>query len=228
MEPALSGTEAGMAGIRNGQVGSRIGTTPRVWVIPRLPREGVQVQQIEYSPRGRSKGKAKAKGKGKGKTKSEQNTSPFGAGKGGPAPLPAWPSWTNPDVGSSPFQAAQSSKSSTMQEMATHLRLAYKDSEAPADVQAFLEKADKEYSRNNIKSLQAATKSLDHAQKALRDAVNAKERPSSPVDKTRWRGHQDLGSPAGQLQGPSSYSLRACRQSEIGDRNFQKNLEGSQ
>ena len=32
------------------------------------------------------------------------------------------------------------------------------------------------------------------------------ERPSSPVDKTRWRGHQDLGSPAGQLQGPSSYS----------------------
>ena len=62
-----------------------------------------------------------------------------------------------------------------MQEMATHLRLAYKDSEAPADVQAFLEKADKEYSRNNIKSLQAATKSLDHAQKALRDAVNAKK-----------------------------------------------------
>ena len=62
-----------------------------------------------------------------------------------------------------------------MQEMATHLRLAYKDSEAPADVQAFLEKEEKVYSRNNIKSLQAATKSLDHAQKALRDAVTAKK-----------------------------------------------------
>ena len=62
-----------------------------------------------------------------------------------------------------------------MQEMATHLRQAFKDTEAPADVQAFLEKAEKEYSRNNIKSLQAATKSLDHAQKALRDAVNAKK-----------------------------------------------------
>jgi myosin heavy subunit len=62
-----------------------------------------------------------------------------------------------------------------MQEMAIHLRQAFKDTEAPADVQAFLEKAEKEYSRNNIKSLQTATKSRDHAQKALRDAVNAKK-----------------------------------------------------
>jgi len=136
---------------------------------------GRQVHQTEYSPRGRHKGKGKVKGKGKSKSKSEQTASPFGAGKGGPAPLPAWPSWTNPEVSASPFQNAQSSKSSTMQEMAVHLRAAYKDSEAPADVQAFLDKADKEYSRNNIKSLQAATKNLDHAQKALRDAVNAKK-----------------------------------------------------
>ena len=62
-----------------------------------------------------------------------------------------------------------------MQEMAAHLRQAYKEKEAPPDVQAFLDKAEKEFSRNNIKSLQAATKSLDHAQKALRDAVQAKK-----------------------------------------------------
>ena len=33
--------------------------------------------------------------------------------------------------------------------------------------------AEKEYSRNNIKSLHAATKSLDHAQKALREVATA-------------------------------------------------------
>ena len=133
-------------------------------------------QQPEYSPRSRpSKGKKKGKVKGKGKGKGEQTANPFGAGKGGSAQLPAWPTWNNPEIGSSPFQSAQSSKNNTMQEMATHLRLAFKDQEAPADVQAFLEKAEKEYSRNNIKSLQAATKSLNHAQKALRDAVTAKK-----------------------------------------------------
>lgn len=66
-------------------------------------------------------------------------------------------------------------QNSTMQEMAVHLRQAYKEKDAPPDVQAFLDKAEKEFSRNNIKSLQAATKSLDHAQKALRDAVQAKK-----------------------------------------------------
>ena len=126
------------------------------------------------SPRSRSKGKGKSK-KGKGKSKTEQAASPFGTGKGGVPSLPPWPVWNNPEVAASPFQAAQSSKNSTMQEMAIHLRQAYKDSEAPAEVQAFLDKADKESSRNNIRSLQAATKSLDHAQKALRDAVNAKK-----------------------------------------------------
>jgi myosin heavy subunit len=122
-----------------------------------------------------AKGKRKLKGKSKGKSKMEQSANPFGSGKGGVPSLPPWPVWNNPEVATSPFQTAQSNKSSTMQEMAVHLRQAYKDSEAPADVQAFLDKADKEYSRNNIKSLQAATKSLDHAQKALRDAVNAKK-----------------------------------------------------
>lgn len=149
---------------------------------------GRRTQQIEYSPRSRPKGKGKAKAKGKGKTKSEQTTSPFGAGKGGPASLPAWPAWSNPEVGSSPFQNAQSSKSNTMQEMAIHLRQAFKDTEAPADVQAFLEKAEKEYSRNNIKSLQTATKSLDHAQKALRDAVNAKK-----DHRLQWTRHVSEG-----------------------------------
>lgn len=52
----------------------------------------------------------------------------------------------------------------------------YKEKETiPSEVQAFLEKADKEYTKNNIKSLHAATKSLDHAQKALREAVEAKK-----------------------------------------------------
>ena len=133
-------------------------------------------QTSGYSPRSRpSKGKKKGKGKGKGKVKGEQTTSPFGAGKGGSASLPAWPTWSNPETVVSPFQSSQSSRNNTMQEMAVHLRQAFRDQEAPADVQAFLEKAEKEYSRNNIKSLQAATKSLDHAQKALRDAVSAKK-----------------------------------------------------
>ena len=132
--------------------------------------------QDDYSPRGRvAKGKGKWKGKGKGKSKTEQSANTFGSGKSGTPSLPSWPVWNNPEVAASPFQTAQASKNSTMQEMAVHLRQAYKDSEPPADVQAFLDKADKEYSRNNIKSLQAATKSLDHAQKALRDAVNAKK-----------------------------------------------------
>jgi hypothetical protein len=132
--------------------------------------------QDDYSPRGRVvKGKGKWKGKAKGKSKTEQSANTFGSGKSGAPSLPSWPVWNNPEVAVSPFQTAQASKNSTMQEMAVHLRQAYKDSEPPADVQAFLDKADKEYSRNNIKSLQAGTKSLDHAQKALRDAVNAKK-----------------------------------------------------
>ena len=132
--------------------------------------------QEDYSPRGRNhKGKGKFKGKNKGKGKSDTNVSPFGPGSGSSAQLPSWPVWNPPETSVSPFQSAQPTKNSTMQEMAVHLRQAYKEKEAPADVQAFLDKAEKELSRNNIKSLQAATKSLDHAQKALRDAVQAKK-----------------------------------------------------
>ena len=87
-----------------------------------------------------------------------------------------------------PFQSAQSSKGSTMQEMATHLRSAYKEKETPAEVQAFLDKAEKEYSRNSIKSLHAATKSLDYAQKALRDAVTAKKE-----HRLQWTKHVGEG-----------------------------------
>ena len=144
-----------------------------------------QNRQGSYSPRGR---KGKGKNKGKGKSKMEYSNSPFGAGKGGSAPLPPWPVWNAPEVSASPFQSAQASKTSTMQEMAVHLRHAYKDSEPPSDVQAFLEKADKESSRNNIKSLQAAAKSLDHAQKALRDAIAAKKE-----HRLQWTKHVGEG-----------------------------------
>ena len=144
-----------------------------------------QNQQGSYSPRGR---KGKGKNKGKGKAKMEFSSSPFGAGKGGSVPLPPWPVWNAPEVPTSPFQTAQASKVSTMQDMAVHLRQAYKDVEPPSDVQAFLEKADKESSRNNIKSLQAATKSLDHAQKALRDAIAAKKE-----HRLQWTKHVGEG-----------------------------------
>ncbi|CAL1146939.1 unnamed protein product [Cladocopium goreaui] len=102
--------------------------------------------------------------------------------------LPPWPAWETPEIGASPFQTAQSGKGSTMQEMAVHLRQAYKEKETPSDVQAFLDKAEKEYSRNNIKSLHAATKNLDHAQKALRDAVNAKKE-----HRLQWTKHVSEG-----------------------------------
>ena len=142
-------------------------------------------QQGSSSPRGR---KGKGKNKGKGKAKSEMSSSPFGGGKGGSTPLPPWPAWSAPEVLASPFQTAQSNKASTMQEMAVHLRQAYKDSVPPPDVKSFLEKAEKESSRNNIKSLQAATKSLDHAQKALRDAIAAKKE-----HRLQWTKHVGEG-----------------------------------
>ena len=133
-----------------------------------------QPQQMAYSPRSRqAKGKGKGKWKGKGKTKGELAFRPFGSGKGAMPSLPPWPAWESPEIGASPFQTAQSGKGSTMQEMAVHLRQAYEEKETPSDVQAFLDKAEKEYSRNNIKSLHAATKSLDHAQKALREVATA-------------------------------------------------------
>jgi hypothetical protein len=141
-----------------------------------LSPRGRATHHEDYSPRGRTyKGKGKTKSKNKSKGKSESNTSSFGPGSTSSAQLPSWPSWNPPELNSSPFQSTQSNKNSTMQEMAAHLRQAYKEKEAPPDVQAFLDKAEKEFSRNNIKSLQAATKSLDHAQKALRDAVQAKK-----------------------------------------------------
>jgi len=144
---------------------------------------------MAYSPRSRqAKGKGKGKWKGKGKTKGELAFSPFGSGKGAMPSLPPWPAWETPEIGASPFQTAQSGKGSTMQEMAVHLRQAYKEKETPSDVQAFLDKAEKEYSRNNIKSLHAATKNLDHAQKALRDAVNAKKE-----HRLQWTKHVSEG-----------------------------------
>lgn len=146
-------------------------------------------QQDATSPRTRMvKGKGKGKRKGKGKAKGEQAASPFTSGKGAFSSLPQWPKWETPEPMVSPFQSAQSSKSSTMQEMATHLRSAYREKDTPAEVQAFLEKAEKEHSRNSIKSLHAATKSLDHAQKALRDAVTAKKE-----HRLQWTKHVGEG-----------------------------------
>ena len=164
--------------------------------------EAESVRQSSQSPRGRQqwqdtqsprqrnvKGKGKGKWKGKGKTKSEASGSPFGQAKGGLAPLPPWPAWNVPEPSQSPFQTAQSAKNSTMQEMAVHLRQAYKEKDnIPQEVQAFLEKADKEYSKNNIKSLHAATKNLDHAQKALREAVEAKK-----DHRLQWTKHVSEG-----------------------------------
>ena len=140
-----------------GRLGSGLGRRRECWrffaLLTGTSQPATRVLPEKSTIKRKKKGKVKGKGKGKG----EQTANPFGAGKGGSAQLPAWPTWNNPEIGSSPFQSAQSSKNNTMQEMATHLRLAFKDQEAPADVQAFLEKAEKEYSRNNIKSLQAAT-----------------------------------------------------------------------
>jgi hypothetical protein len=148
-----------------------------------------QYQQEGYSPRGRTtKGKGKGKWKGKVKSKEEQAVNPFASGKGASSSLPQWPTWEAPEIAASPFQSAQSSRNSTMQEMASHLRLAYKEKDTPSEVQAFLDKAEKEYSRNNIKSLHADTKNLDHAQKALRDAVNAKK-----DHRLQWTKHVSEG-----------------------------------
>ena len=101
--------------------------------------ETESVRQSSQSPRGRSqwqdtlsprqrnaKGKGKGKWKNKGMSKAEASGSPFGQGKGGFAPLPPWPAWNAPEPSQSPFQAAQSGKNSTMQEMAAHLRHATK------------------------------------------------------------------------------------------------------
>ena len=55
-----------------------------------------------------------------------------------------------------------------------------------------------------------------------------KERPSSPMDKTRGRRHQDMGGTAGKLQSPSGDPLRTCRKSTIRNRDFEEDLEGSQ
>lgn len=99
-----------------------------------------------------------------------------------------------------------------MQDMAVHLRQAYKDKETPSDVQAFLDTAEKEYSRNNIKSLHAATKSLDHAQKALRDAANAKKE-----HRLQWTKHGSEGIKVWEAQ-LESYRVHQATLSEYASR----------
>eukprot|EP00435_Cladocopium_sp_Y103_P027234 s1491_g6.t1 len=105
--------------------------------------------------------------------------------KGKSFSLPSWPPWDVSEAGISPFQASSSqaltpmeaSNSATLQEMAVQLlRIAYQDPDSrPQDVQALLDKADKEAGRTNIKSIHAATRSLDKAQKTLQDSVAAKK-----------------------------------------------------
>eukprot|EP00435_Cladocopium_sp_Y103_P035512 s2690_g9.t1 len=89
-----------------------------------------------------------------------------------------------PLAGASPFQSTAHSSTpasdlsdlSSMQEAASHLRLAYKDPDSrPPEVQSFIERADREANRSNIKSIHATTRGLDKAQKALQDAVTAKK-----------------------------------------------------
>eukprot|EP00435_Cladocopium_sp_Y103_P012915 s4243_g3.t1 len=137
-----------------------------------------QGQSADQSPRSRSKGS-----KGKGKTKSKDKSDGPNA-KGKSFSLPSWPTWDVSEAGISPFQASSSqamtsmdtSNSATLQEMAVQLRIAYQDPDSrPQDVQALLDKADKEAGRTNIKSIHAATRSLDKAQKTLQDSVAEKK-----------------------------------------------------
>eukprot|EP00435_Cladocopium_sp_Y103_P022121 s4354_g5.t1 len=161
------------------------------WKEPSTPRRqasqsprGRQTPRTDQSPRSRAKGtKGKSKGKSKGKQKGQdgkaQASHPFGKGS---AAMPPWPTWDVTDAGISPFQSSSAAMTpelqeiNSMQEAASHLRLAYKDPDArPAEVQAFLDRAEREANRSNIKSLHATTRALDKAQKALQDAVSARK-----------------------------------------------------
>eukprot|EP00435_Cladocopium_sp_Y103_P024535 s4628_g6.t1 len=157
------------------------------WKEPATPRgkttqspRGRQPARPDQSPRSRAKGsKGKIKGKQKGQEDSALSNHPFGKGS---SAMPPWPTWDVTDAGISPCQSTSSSLTpeqleiNSMQEAATHLHLAYKDPDArPAEVQAFLDRAEREANRSNIKSLHATTRGLDKAQKALQDAISAKK-----------------------------------------------------
>eukprot|EP00435_Cladocopium_sp_Y103_P013521 s697_g3.t1 len=135
-------------------------------------------QAPQQSPRAKAKG-TKGKGK-KGKFRGDGSVS----GKGTLPSLPPWPTWDVTQAGVSPFTNQYSSApvedasgaSSTLQEMAVQLRIAYQDPDSrPQDVQALLDKADKEAGRTNIKSIHAATRSLDKAQETLQKSITDKK-----------------------------------------------------
>lgn len=127
--------------------------------------------------KGRGGGRAK-KGKGKGKSTTSQLLSPFvpQSGKG-------FTPWTEMDSTgflptstnlSSPFQMAQ--LDAGQQEMAAALRRAYPDPDkVPEDVQAMLDKADKETGRLGLKNLHQAAKHMDRAKKQLKEVNDHKK-----------------------------------------------------
>eukprot|EP00435_Cladocopium_sp_Y103_P009274 s5488_g2.t1 len=176
---------------------------------------GRQPTQQDQSPRSRAKGKGKAKGKSKRQDADIQAGHPFG--KGSFASMPPWPTWDVTEAGISPFQSnAQSSTPaadpidlSSMQEAATHLRLAYKDPDSrPPEVQSFIERAEREANRSNIKSLHATTRGLDKAQKALQDAVTAKKE-----HRLHWTKHVSEGIKVWEAQ-LESYRVHQANLSE--------------
>lgn len=123
-------------------------------------------------------GKKPKKGKGKGKSTTPEVSSPFvpQSGKG-------FTPWTELDSTSflptstslsSPFQLAQ--LDAGQQEMAAALRRAYPDPDkVPEDVQAMLDKADKETGRLGLKNLHQAAKHMDRAKKHLKEVTDQKK-----------------------------------------------------
>lgn len=140
--------------------------------------------------KGRGGGKTK-KGKGKGKGTAPEVSSPFipQSGKG-------FTPWTEMDSTgflpastnmSSPFQMAQ--LDTGQQEMAAALRRAYPDPDkVPEDVQAMLDKADKETGRLGLKNLHQAAKHMDRAKKQLKEVNDQKK-----AHRAMWLKHLTEG-----------------------------------
>lgn len=153
---------------------------------PLTPRE-----QSAGANRGRGRGKSK-KGKGKGNSQNvAAAASPFvpQSGKG----FTAWPTMdstsfmpSNANL-TSPFQIVQ--MDAGQQEMAAALRRAYPDpSKVPDDVQAMLDRAEKESGRLGLKNLHQAAKHLDRAKKQLKEVTDQRK-----AHRTMWIQHLTEG-----------------------------------
>ena len=95
-----------------------------------------------------------------------------------------------------------------MQEMAAALRRAYPEpGKAPEDVQALLDKADKEKGRLGLKNIQQAAKHLDRPKKQLKDVNDqwSAECTLCSLAQARHGGHSGLGT---STRGVSTPPLR--------------------